>query len=69
MTAATPVTPVTPETPATPVQPTQGGGAAVLPNTSSDNALPILATVVGSLAVLSALGVGGIALYRHYKSL
>lgn len=67
--AVTSVTPVTPVVPDTPVQPTTGGGAAVLPKTSGDTTLPILATVAGSLTVLAILGVGGIALYRHYKSL
>lgn len=66
VTAVTPVTPVVPDTP---VQPTQGGGAAVLPHTSGDTVPSVLLTVAASLAVLSVLGVGGIALYRYYKSL
>ncbi|MES2630660.1 MAG: hypothetical protein V4611_01765 [Patescibacteria group bacterium] len=70
-TPVNPATPVTPDTPATPVQPTHGGGAAaaVLPNTSGDTVTPVLLTVAASLAVLSVLGVSGIALYRYYKSL
>lgn len=67
-TAVVPATPVTPVTPATPVQPTQGGGAAALPKTNGD-ATSILMVVAGSLAALTALGVGGVALYRYYKSL
>jgi len=64
------VVPVTPETPVTPVvQPTQGGGAAVLPKTSGGTTLTVLVVAASSLAVLALLGVGGIALYRHYKSL
>ncbi|MFZ1301233.1 MAG: hypothetical protein WAQ27_01470, partial [Candidatus Microsaccharimonas sp.] len=55
--------------PETPVQPTQGGGAAVLPKTSSDTTLTVLVVTVSSLAVLALVGVGGIALYRYYKSL
>lgn len=72
VTAVTPPAPTptpTPEVKGATVQPTKGGGAAVLPATSGDNALPMLAIVATSLAVLSALGVGGVALYRYYKSL
>ena len=58
----------TPSTPA-PVQPTHtGNGATSLPKTSGDFT-KVLFIVAGSLAALAALGVGGVALYRYYKSL
>jgi len=70
--ATPPETPVPTPTPTpNPVQPTATGAGQVasLPKTSDDSAQTILIVVAGSLAVISALGVGGIALYRYYKSL
>jgi hypothetical protein len=65
----TPETTVTPT--ANPVQPTANGGGSVaaLPKTDSGFASTALLIVVSSLAAIAALGVGGIALYRYYKSL
>lgn len=68
---ATVVVPATEQPPAptlTSVQPTQATGAAVLPATSGDFAT-LLVVIASSLAVVAALGVGGVALYRYYKSL
>ncbi len=70
--SATVVVPAT-NTPPTPVvQPTQaastGSGAAALPETSGDVTM-MLIIVASSLAAIAALGVGGVALYRYYKSL
>ncbi|MDB5162452.1 MAG: hypothetical protein JWN28_59 [Candidatus Saccharibacteria bacterium] len=58
----------TPATP-NPVQPTATGRVSALPHTSSDATLNALIITVGSLALIATLGVGGIALYRYYKSL
>ena len=72
---ATAVVPATePEAPVTqtpnPVQPTAtGSGVAVLPRTDSTIASTVLVAIAGSLAAIATLGVGGIALYRYYKSL
>jgi hypothetical protein len=57
-------TPVTP----TPVQPTQATTATALPKTSGDFTT-ILVVIASSLGVVAVLGVGGVALYRYYKSL
>jgi len=68
----TPTTPTTPTVPLNPVQPTaNGGGAGVLalPKTDGNFTSTVLIVVAGVLASISVLGVGGIALYRYYKSL
>jgi len=68
--ATEPETPVTPSTPSAPVQPTTGGGqVAALPKTSDNFTQTVLILVAGSLAVIAIIGVGGVALYRYYKSL
>lgn len=63
---------VVPATVTSVVQPTQpetgGGGAVALPETSGDFT-PILIIVASSMVVIAALGVGGVALYRYFKSL
>lgn len=69
---ATAVVPATETSPvATPVQPTATGAGqvTVLPKTSDNFAQMVLIVVAGSMAVIATLGVGGIALYRYYKSL
>ena len=67
--ATQPPTPTTPTTPATPVQPTASGRVAALPKTDGGYIKTVLIIVAGSLAAVAALGVGGVALYRYYKSL
>lgn len=71
---AQPVTPGANPAPApspTPVQPTATGAGqvAALPNTSDNFAQTVLIVVAALLAAVATLGVGGVALYRYYKSL
>jgi len=68
--ATEPETP-TPVTPSTPVQPTASGSGQVvaLPKTSDNFMQTVLILAAGSLAAVAVIGVGGIALYRYYKSL
>ena len=67
--ATEPPTPTTPTTPTTPVQPTASGRVTALPQTDGGYVKTVLVIVAGSLAVIAALGIGGVALYRYYKSL
>lgn len=52
------------------VQPTAtGSGILALPQTSGSFATTVLVVIASTLAAVTALGVGGVALYRYYKSL